>query len=93
MAVSTIQRRQFGPVETKTFPFTADKDGIVVAIITPPSSTTSYVYITESGSAHFRGASTGLQYTLVFPVRKGKTYAIGTSANYSINSGVRLYPL
>ena len=94
MASSLIQSRHFGEVETKTFPFTADKDGIVIAVVTPPQSTASYLYVSEDGFVHARGYTvSGIQYTLVFPVKKGRVYAIQASANYSFSNGVRLYPL
>lgn len=82
-----------GP-ETVTFPFTATKSGICIAVVTPPNNALSYVYVTEDGSAHCRGYTTGsAQYTFTFPVIKGKTYAISGAANYNFNNGVRLYPI
>lgn len=94
MASSLIKKWHFGEVETKTFPFTADKDGIVIAVVTPPANAVSYVYITEDSYAHCRGYSTGsAQYTFTFPVKKGRTYAIQSASNYTFSNGVRLYPL
>ena len=94
MASSLIQNRHFGEVETKTFPFTADKDGIVICVVTPQQSATSYLYVSEDDITHARGyTASGMQYTLVFPVKRGRVYAIQASANYSFNNGVRLYPL
>lgn len=82
-----------GGAETVTFPFTATKSGIFIAVVTPPNNTTSYVYITENDSVHARGYSTGVNYTIVFPVVKGKTYKIASSANYNFSNGARVYPI
>ena len=81
-----------GP-ETVSFPFTATKSGIGIAVVNPPQNTTSYVFITEDGVAHARMYSTGVAYTLVFPVVKGKVYDIPTKSNYSFVGGVKLYPV
>ena len=84
---------KFGTVDTLSFPFTATKDGIVVAVVVPPNTTTSYTYISEDSTVHARGASgSGYNYTLVFPVKKGCKYAIAASSNSAFNNGVRLYP-
>ena len=83
---------KYSSVQSVEFPFTAEADGICIAIVTPPSNATSYVYITEDGQAHARGSSTGGQYTLTFPVVKGNAYALQTTANYAFTRGVRLYP-
>ena len=96
MASSLIKKPEhcFGELETLTFPFTADKDGIVIAVISPPQNTASYVYIAENGGIHARGYSAGgTNYTMVFPVRKDKAYSISASSNYSFSNGVRFFPL
>jgi len=93
MLMSAIEKA-VGEPEVVTFPFTATKSGICIGVVAPPASAVSYVYITENGSAHSRGYTTGgITYTLVFPVVKGKTYSIAASANYSVNPGFRLYPI
>ena len=79
-----------GSAEAVTFPFTATKSGLCIAIITPPTSSTSYIYIAEDGTAYWRGASSGgLQYSMVIPITKGKTYTIQASSNYNFNGGVK----
>lgn len=93
MASGTIKRHGFGNPESVTFPFTATKDGFVIAICTPPTSNVSYVYITEDGSPHarFYGMS-NQQGTLVFPVKTGRTYAESNISNIAYTGGVRFYP-
>lgn len=94
MATSEIKKLNgFGTPTTVTLPFTATVDGIVVIMVNPPSSTDSYYYIKEDGSYHCEGSSRGgLAYTLVFPVKKGRTYANTAASNAVITGGVRLYP-
>ena len=95
MASGTIKRHGFGNPGNVTFPFTATKDGFVIAVCTPAnSSNVSYVYVTEDGAAHarFYGMS-NQQGTLVFPVKVGRTYAEATASNITYNNGIRLYPL
>lgn len=93
----TIKKAVLGWGEPQTisdFPFTASADGIVILIDTPPSSSSSsYLYINENGSAHARlYISAGLQGTMTFPVRKGSVYSINISSNVSYNNGIRFYP-
>ena len=86
---------KFDDVETVTFPFTADADGIFLGIVTPPGTAVSYVYIKDNTDniAICRGSSTGSnQYTVVFPVVKGHEYRIDASSNYAFNSGARVFP-
>ena len=95
MATSTIikQFNGFGTPTTVSLPYTADVDGIVVIIVNPPSSADSYLYIKENNSYHYEGSSRGgLAYTLVFPVKKGRTYSNAAATNAGIAGGVRLYP-
>lgn len=82
-----------GP-ETVTFPFTATMSGICIAVVAPPSGGASYVYVSEDGNIHERNSSAGgTTYTLVFPVIKGKAYAIPAASNYAFTGNVRIYPI
>lgn len=82
-----------GP-ETVTFPFTATKSGLCIAAVTPPSGGASYVYVSEDGNIHEKSSSAGgTSYTLIFPVIKGKVYAITAAANYAFTGNVRIYPI
>lgn len=95
MATTSIIKKLngFGTPTTVTLPYTADVDGIVVIMINPSTSADSYFYIKEDGSYHCEGSSRGgLAYTLVFPVKKGRTYANAAATNAAISRGVRLYP-
>ena len=84
---STIKKNSasFKDGGTKTFPFTADTDGILTILCIPTNSTsTAYLYLNRNGNAYARGASMqGLQFTLTIPIRKGETYSVGSSANVS----------
>ena len=93
MASGTIKRHGFGNPERVTFPFTATKDGFVIAVCNSLTSSVSYVYITEDGLAHarFYGMS-NQQGTLVFPVKTGRTYAESNISNITYIDGVRFYP-
>ena len=83
----------FGNPTTVTLPYTATVDGIVVIIVNPSSSDDSYLYIKEGSSYHYEGSSRGgMAYTLVFPVKKGRTYSNAAASNAVITGGVRLYP-
>lgn len=94
MVSSVIKKNGWGTMTQVTFPFTPSSDGVVLAVVTPPNVATSYVYINENDNAYFRMASDqSRQYTLSFPVRKGKTYSISSSVNYAFNGGVRFLPI
>lgn len=94
MATSTIKKVGFGSAQTiNSFPFTAPADGIAIAIVSPPATGGSYLYITENGNNHVRASSYGGQgYSAVFPVKRGSTYAIYLSANINVAS-VTVYPI
>lgn len=94
MATSIIKKLNgFGTPTTVTLPYTASVDGIVVIMVNPPSSAQSYLYIKEDNSYHYEGSSAGgMAYTLVFPVKKGRTYSNAAASNAVIAGGVRLYP-
>lgn len=81
-------------VETVTFPFTADCDGILSATAVPNNTSASYVYITASDGTTFRFAGNGgLSYQITIPIKKGLTYSIAFSSNYTLNGNVNIYPL
>lgn len=82
---------KYGTKTTVTLPFTAQSDGIAIAICAVPTSSASYLYIAEDGLANARGCSTsGLSYSVCFPVKKGKTYT--ASAKSNSNPTIYLYP-
>lgn len=94
MASGTAKRHGFGDEQRVTFPFRATTDGIAIAVVVPPTSSTSYLYIFEDGNAHCRGyALNGTQYTVTFPVKKGRVYSVQLSANVDYSRGIRIYPI
>lgn len=94
MATGVISKHGFGEVQQVAFPFTATVDGIAIAVIVPPTSSTSYLYIFEDGNIHCRGcALNGTQYTVTFPVKKGRIYSVQSSSNVDYARGIRIYPI
>lgn len=68
--------------ETVSMPFAATKSGILSGIITPATSSSSYIIIQEDGTTCARGwSSGGSAYSITLPIVKGKTYTVYSSSN------------
>lgn len=96
MASSVIKKTSgwASAVKTVTFPFTADCDGILSATAVPNNTSASYVYLSSSDGTTYRFAgSGGLSYQITIPIRKGLTYSIGASSNYTLSGTINIYPL
>ena len=74
----------WGSPESITFPYTPTVDGMIFGYVAPQSGATSYLFITEDGTAWARASSyAGSGYGMSFPARSGKQYAVALSANIS----------
>lgn len=68
--------------ETVSMPFAATKSGILSVVVTPGTSSSSYIIIQEDGTTCARGwSSGGSAYSFTVPIVKGKTYTVYSSSN------------